>query len=148
MRIRSLPAWAALLAVPIAACAVPAVAQQSQPPLQGSQSPSRASRPSTVKIPDEKIGAAANAMQGVATVKKQYQQRMNAASPEQQNRIAEEGQQAIVKAVTDQGLTVDEYNSILETAENDPAVRDKLIGRLQGSGSSQPGMGAPGHGSK
>jgi len=30
------------------------------------------------------------------------------------------------KAVTDQGLSVDEYNNIIRTAQNDPKVREKL----------------------
>lgn len=148
MRIRSRPSWAALLALPIAACAFPAVAQQNQPPLQGGQSLSGSGPSSTAKVSDEKIDAAAKAMRGVATVKNQYQQRMSTTSPEEQNRIAAEGQQAIAKAVTDQGLTVDEYNSILETAENNPAVRDRLMARLQGSGSSQPKGGSADNGPK
>jgi hypothetical protein len=35
-----------------------------------------------------------------------------------------------VKAVTDKGLSVEEYTSILEVAENDPAVREKILQRL------------------
>jgi hypothetical protein len=34
------------------------------------------------------------------------------------------------KAVTDQGLSVDEYNSIIRTAQNDPTVREKLTQRI------------------
>jgi hypothetical protein len=41
-----------------------------------------------------------------------------------------EGNDALEKAVTDQGLTVDEYNRIITVAENDPAVRTKLLERL------------------
>jgi hypothetical protein len=35
------------------------------------------------------------------------------------------------KAVTDQGLTVEEYTDIVNVAQKDPAVRDKLLRRLQ-----------------
>jgi len=38
------------------------------------------------------------------------------------------------KAVTDQGLSVDEYNSIIRTAQNDPAVRQKLAQRIPHAG--------------
>jgi hypothetical protein len=38
-----------------------------------------------------------------------------------------------VKAVTDRGLSVDEYNSILEVAENDSDVRQKLLQRVHRS---------------
>jgi hypothetical protein len=36
----------------------------------------------------------------------------------------------MVKAVTDQGLSVEEYNSILEVAQNDPGVREKIRQRM------------------
>ncbi|HKR19807.1 MAG TPA: DUF4168 domain-containing protein, partial [Stellaceae bacterium] len=45
-------------------------------------------------------------------------------------RIADESQTAMKKAVTDSGLSVDQYNSILQLAQNDPDVREKLISRL------------------
>jgi hypothetical protein len=35
------------------------------------------------------------------------------------------------KAVTDQGLSIDEYTTILAVAQKDPIVRDKLIQRLK-----------------
>jgi hypothetical protein len=37
---------------------------------------------------------------------------------------------AFQKAVTDQGLSLDEYISILEVAQNDPEVGDKIRQRL------------------
>ena len=40
-----------------------------------------------------------------------------AARPSDRNRIAEEAHDALLKAVTDQGLSVEEYTSILEVAE-------------------------------
>jgi hypothetical protein len=36
----------------------------------------------------------------------------------------------MLKAVTDQGLSVAEYNSILEVAQNDPGVRAKIRQRM------------------
>jgi hypothetical protein len=35
------------------------------------------------------------------------------------------------KAVTDQGLSVDEYTTILELAQNDPIVRNKMVQRMK-----------------
>ena len=45
-------------------------------------------------------------------------------------RIAAEAFSAFQKAVTDQGLSLDEYISILEVAQNDPEVGDKIRQRL------------------
>ena len=38
------------------------------------------------------------------------------------------------KAVTDQGLSVDEYNTIVQTAQNDLTIRQKLVQRIRPSG--------------
>jgi hypothetical protein len=38
-----------------------------------------------------------------------------------------------VKAVTDQGLSVEEYTSIMVVAQNDPMVRQKILQRLKPS---------------
>jgi hypothetical protein len=37
----------------------------------------------------------------------------------------------MTKAVTDQGLSVDEYTSIIEVAQNDAEVRNKLLQRMK-----------------
>ena len=44
--------------------------------------------------------------------------------------MTEEANDAMKKAVADQGLSVDEYNSIIRTAQNDPSVRQKLSQRI------------------
>ena len=82
-------------------------------------------------IPDQKLDAVASALQHVMVLQQDYQQRISAAAPADKQRIAEEANGALVKAVTDQGLTVPEYNSILEVAQNDSSVRDKLLRRVQ-----------------
>jgi hypothetical protein len=45
----------------------------------------------------------------------------------------DEAVNAIEKAVTDQGLSVEEYDSILKVAQNDPEVRDKIRQRIRPS---------------
>ena len=81
-------------------------------------------------IPDQKLDAAAAALEQVASVKEDYQRRIKAADPSDRDRIAEEAHNALVKAVTDRGLSVEEYTSILQLAENDPGVREKIIQRI------------------
>ena len=82
-------------------------------------------------IPDAKLDAAAAAVKSVSTVKDDYEQRIARAPQEDKERIATEGTQALEKAVTDHGLSVAEYTSILEVAQNNPAVRDKILQRLK-----------------
>jgi predicted ATPase with chaperone activity len=81
-------------------------------------------------ITDRQLDAAAKAVQRMKTVKETYQKRIDAAAPGDKQRLMSEGNDALEKAVTDQGLTVDEYNRIITVAENDPAVRTKLLERL------------------
>src|SRR5262245_5898317 len=60
-----------------------------------------------------------------ASLKQDYQQRIAAAAPSDKERILNEAINALTKAVTDQGLSVEEYDSILEVAQNDPDVLEK-----------------------
>jgi hypothetical protein len=119
----------ALLLVPAAEAQMnsPQVRPQAQSPnTQSQQSPS-------ASISDEKLNAAAAAIAQVATTRQSYQSKIAAAPPSDKQRLVKEANNALLKAVTDQGLSVDEYNSIIRTAQNDPAVREKLTQRIQQS---------------
>jgi hypothetical protein len=109
---------------------VPVVNAQNQPDPRA-QAP-RAQSPSAA-IPDEKLDAEAAAIKSVASVKQNYQRRMAAAEESQKESVASEAVDALTKAVTDQGLSVEEYTSILEVAQNDPDVRQKIIQRIRPS---------------
>jgi uncharacterized protein DUF4168 len=87
-------------------------------------------QPTTAGISDQKLDQAAAAMAHVNSLHKSYQEKITQAPPEKQDSVIAEANNALQKAVTDQGLSVDEYNTIIKTAQNDPAVRDKLVQRL------------------
>lgn len=87
-------------------------------------------QPATVGISDQKLDQAAAAMAHVNSLHKSYQQKLTQTPPAEQDRVIAEANNALQKAVTEQGLSVDEYNTIVKTAQNDPAVRDKLVQRL------------------
>ena len=95
------------------------------------ESPSPAPSAPAQSIPDQKLDAAAAALQHVAGLKQDYEQRLAAApAVPDKERIIAEANDALEKAVTDQGLSVDEYNTIMEVAQNDLNVRDKILQRL------------------
>jgi hypothetical protein len=98
---------------------------QGQPPQQKAPSPT---------ISSEKLDAAAAAIGHVNSVKQNYQQQLEAAPAADKERIAGEAHNAMAKAVTDQGISVDEFNSIIEAAQNDPAVRQQLVQRINHAG--------------
>src|SRR5262245_11670004 len=97
------------------------------------QSPEPTPAPSIQKqdISDQKLDATAAAVVQIASVKQEYQQRVEAAAPSEKGRIIDEAKTAIVKAVTDQGLSLQEYTSILQVAQNDSEVKDKIVQRLR-----------------
>jgi uncharacterized protein DUF4168 len=87
-------------------------------------------QPTTAGISDQKLDQAAAAVARVNNLHKSYQQKLTQTPPDEQDRVIAEANNALKKAVTDQGLSVDEYNTIIKTAQNDPTVRDKLVQRL------------------
>src|SRR5262245_31540428 len=95
-------------------------------PQTPSQTPSRPEQ-ATRSISDQKLDATAAALDQMASLKEDYQRRIKAADPADRNHLADEAHNAFVKAVTDQGLSVGEYNLILDVAEKDPGVREKLL---------------------
>jgi predicted TIM-barrel fold metal-dependent hydrolase len=97
------------------------------------QSPSPGLSEQPQNIPDQKLDAAAAAIERVASLKQDYQQRIAGAAPADKERILHEAVNALAKAVTDQGLSVEEYDSILEVAQNDPDIREKIRQRIRPS---------------
>ena len=98
------------------------------------QAPSPGVPNNPVDISDQKLDAAAAAIERVATLKQDYQQRITAAPPADKQRISDEAMNAIAKAVVDQGLSIEEYISILDLAQSDPDVHEKIIQRIRPGG--------------
>jgi hypothetical protein len=124
MRPLAAAALAAAGLLPVTSASAQAQSSQVQSPSPSEQAQS---------IPDEKLDATAAAVEKVASVKESYQGRFEAATPTDRPRIAEEAKNALEGAVTGQGLSVDEYNSILTVAQNDSGVREKLLKRIRPS---------------
>jgi uncharacterized protein DUF4168 len=82
-------------------------------------------------ISEQKLDAAAKAVKNVSTIRDSYEQRLIKAPADQKSKLADEASDAMAKAVKEQGLSVEEYTSIIEVAQNDPVVRNKLLQRLK-----------------
>jgi predicted ATPase with chaperone activity len=107
---------------------------QARPQAQSPQAQSPEVQSPSPTISDQKLSAAAAAIGQVATIRHSYESRIAEAPPSDQERLTGEANDALEKAVTDQGLSVDEYNTIIKTAQNDPAIRQKLAQRIPHSG--------------
>jgi len=109
------------------AAAVPAANAQVQSPAPSPAQPSQ-------DIPDQKLDATAAALDLIADVKESFTKQIEATpSDTDKRRLVDEANKALVKAVTDQGLSVEEYTSIMVMAQNDPVVRQKIMQRMKPS---------------
>ena len=95
--------------------------------------PPQTTSPSAVApsdLSDQKIDAVATALENVTKVDQEYSQQIAKASESDKPRIVEEANSVMVKAVTDQGLSVEEYSKIIEVASNDAGLRQKILQRI------------------
>jgi hypothetical protein len=98
------------------------------------QAPSQGPSISARDLSDQKLNVVATALQRVASLRKDYGQRIaEAEAPAEKERIVAEANKELTKAVTEQGLSVDEYASILDAARDNPEVREKLFQHVRPS---------------
>jgi hypothetical protein len=104
---------------------VPVANAQNQP----ASPPATTAKPADIS--DNKLDAAAKAVKQVSAVSDSYKKKLAQASAAEKEKLLDQADQEVTKAVTDQGLSVEEYLGIMKVAENDAAVRNKLIDRLK-----------------
>ena len=122
--------WCALTLTAAGLLVMPAAqAQQQSPSGPSVTTPSPPTTPTI--IPDKKLDAAAAAVKKVTVIKNNYDQQLAQAPVAEKGRLQGEAGDAMAKAVTDQGLSIEEYTTILTAAQKDPAVRDKLLQRMK-----------------
>ena len=122
--------WCAMTLTAAGLLVMPAAQAQQQSPAGPSvTTPSPTTTPTI--IPDKKLDAAAAAVKKVTVIKNNYDQQLAQAPVDEKKRLQGEAGDAMAKAVTDQGLSVEEYTTILTAAQKDPAVRDKLLQRIK-----------------
>lgn len=108
-------------------------APQAQPET-GSKPDANVPAKPDANVPEEKLDKAAAAIGQVVALKETFSKRFEVAPEAERAKILDEAKLAMTKAVTDQGLSVEEYSKILQVAENDPSVRSKIIQRLRPEG--------------
>lgn len=101
---------------------------QSAPATQSETNSPGAIAPSDLS--DQKLDAVATALERITKVDQEYSQQIAAASTSDRQRILEEANSVMTKAVTDQGLSVEEYSKIIEVASNDAGLRQKILQRI------------------
>ena len=98
--------------------------------------PAQSAGPSTFAqdLSDQKLSAMAAALKRIASIQNNYRQRIaEAEAPADKERIVAEAHNEFTKAVTEQGLSFEEYAAILDMARDDPEVRDKILQHMRSS---------------
>jgi Domain of unknown function (DUF4168) len=119
-----------MLVLPLAAAAAFGAASLPFAPAADGQgwTPGQAAAQSfSPEFSDQKLSDAAAAIVQIASLHKSFRQRIDSAPASDKPRLASEASNALLKAITDHGLSVDEYDSIVKAAHADPVFRKKLI---------------------
>lgn len=80
-----------------------------------------------VDVSDKKLESFVEAREEVAQISRQWEDRLNNAdSQEKLNSLQQQAQEEMVAAVRDKGLSVDEYNMIVDVSQTDPDLRKRV----------------------
>jgi hypothetical protein len=134
-RVVALAVAAGIVALPTLAVAAPATLQfaQSDQPAQSEQpAPSGQFAPEAVVPNDEQIESFVTATVRIIRIQREAQQEITAAKePEAQKEVRDNAMLMIVAAVEEEGLSVDEYNGIVEHVEGNPELGETVKQRIQ-----------------
>lgn len=101
-------------------------------PAANAQTPAPNAQTKSADIPEQKLDATASALQRVTDVRRSYEEKLSGASAaDEQKRIVSEANDAMSKAVTEQGLSLEEFDSIIRLAQSDVGVREKILQRVK-----------------
>jgi hypothetical protein len=107
----------------------------AQSPPSGPSTPAPNQAPNAAPdLSDQKLSAAAAALERVVGLQNDYRQRIaEAEAPAEKERLVAEANNELSKAVTEQGLSVEEYSSILDVARDNPEIRGKILQHIKPS---------------
>ncbi|WP_215398782.1 DUF4168 domain-containing protein [Rheinheimera oceanensis] len=92
----------------------------------------------TVDLSDANLLKFSVAMDSIQKVGAEYESKFQAAeTPEQAQQVQQEAQAEMVKAVEAAGLTADEYNAIAQQAQQDEALRNKILAMAKNPASNK-----------
>jgi hypothetical protein len=79
-------------------------------------------------IPDGTIGKAGAALRDVANLQEKYQPKMDSASSQKEKQgLSEQANAEAVQAIQSHGISVQEYSTVVRTAQTNPQVKQRLL---------------------
>jgi hypothetical protein len=121
----------AALALAAGLVAAPAAFAEQAPAMQLAQDEQQQPAQQAIQPDEEQLESFVVATVRIINIQQQAQQQMQAAEPEQQEQVRAQALQEIVAAVENEGLSVDEYNGIVQQVENDPELGQTVQQRIQ-----------------
>ena len=123
------------LALSAGLIAAPAAFADTAPPatqLAQDEQPAQPEQPAAVQPDEKQLESFVTATVRIISIQQQAQKQMSAtAEPEQQKQVRDEALQMIVAAVEEEGLSVDEYNGIVQQVESDPELGETVKQRIK-----------------
>ena len=81
---------------------------------------------------DEVVSKVGRAVGQIALIREAYREGVNELdSEDEKQELGERAEAAAVKAISEQGLSISEYNHVVTTANDDPALQERLLGAAQ-----------------
>jgi hypothetical protein len=124
-RLAALALAAGLVAAPAA------FAEQPPASMQLAQDEQQQPAQPAIQPDDEQLESFVVATVRIINIQQQAEQQMQAAEPEEQEQVRAQALQEIVTAVENEGLSVDEYNGIVQHVESDPELGQTVQQRIQ-----------------
>lgn len=111
------------------------LAQDDQQPAQSDETQTdedQGAAAEAIDPTDEQVDSFVNATVRIITIQQKAQKEMTATEEqEKQKQVRDEAMQMIVAAVEEEGLSVDEYNGIVQKVESDPEFGQTVQQRIQ-----------------
>jgi hypothetical protein len=86
------------------------------------------------QVPNATVQKTGAALGQIAAIRQDYSQRIQAApTQEEKQGLADQARQAAVQAINGQGLSIDEYNRVIQLAQADQGLRQRLMAAAQGA---------------
>jgi hypothetical protein len=128
----SLPMFAAAVIV-TTTLAAPALAQQNRGDAPAVQAPGTTAQPG--EMSDAMVRKVGTALRQVATIRGQYDKNAQTANTQQELQdLNKRTEQEMTKAISDQGLSVQQYRQAIQMAQADPKLKQRIISAAEQSG--------------
>jgi len=126
MTLSRTPAAAAALMLTVA---MPALGQQAAPATPAPTMPGASTQAG--EMSDAMVQKVGTALKHVMAIRQQYAQQAQSVDTPKRQDLRTKAERDMVKAIDDQGLSLDQYDQAIQMAQSDQRLRDRLVKAAQ-----------------